>query len=144
MSANTEKASAGRNLLVYAALVAVAAAYTALLWAQRDDLESYRYPTGLGDGELYDLEANPLDPDKPMVKLGGVAYFAADRPESLRDRFVVPVGRDDDDRYFFYEPTSEIGGGGEEEGGGLYIKLDRELYIRVAPKENVPPPPASE
>jgi hypothetical protein len=136
VSANTEKASAGRNLLIYAAIVAVAAGYTAKIWTEREILERGYFPTGLEDREIYDIEANPLDPGKPMAKLGGVAYFAADKPFRRWDRDVVKVARDDDDRLYFYQATIEIGGEGgvEEENDDLLIKLSTDEYIKVAPQ----------
>ena len=144
MSANTEKSTAGRNLLIYAALVAIVAAYTALVWAQRDELEGYRYPTGLRDGDIYDLEADPPDPEKPMAKLDGVAYFAAKAPEGWRDRYMLPWARDDDDRFFFYKPNTEIGGGGEEKGSGVYLKVGKNSYILVNPDGRDPGAMASD
>ena len=138
MSANTEKATAGRNLLIYSAIVAVVAAYTFLVWTQREQIEGYGYPTGLGDGEIYDIEANPLDPDKPMAILDGVGYFAIEQPFERWDRDVVKVARDDDDRYFFYQATIEIGGTGgvEQENDDYLLKLSTDEYIKVAPRAN--------
>ena len=135
MSANREKASAGRNLLIYAAIVAAVAAYTVLIWKQRDRLEGYAYPTGLGDGEMYDLEANPLDPDKPMAVLEGVGYFAADEPFGRWDRDVIKVARDDDDRLYFYQATTLVGdpAGVEEENDDYLIKIATDEYIKVVP-----------
>ena len=133
MVANTEKASAGRNLLIYAGLVAVAAAYTVLIWGERSEIEGYRYPSGLGDGEIFDIEANPPDPDKPMVSIDGVAHFAAATAQSWRDRYMVKVARDDGDQFFLYQPTSEIGGGGIPPGSGLYLKLGQDSYMEVSP-----------
>ena len=139
MSSNTEKASAGRNLLIYAALVAVAAAFTVLVWTERDEREVYQFPTGLDGAEVYDLEANPLDPEKPMIKLAGVSYYAAAKSIGRWDRDVVPVARDDDGRYIIYQKTTKVGGGGVEEGSGLYLKVDRDRYILVKPEMKIPP-----
>jgi hypothetical protein len=133
MSANLERASAGRYLLIYAALVAAVAAYTLVVWNERPEIEGFRYPTGLGDGEMLDLEAEPLDPDRPLAELAGVSYFAAAKPESPSDRHMSKVARDDADRYYFYQYSSQIGGGGEEEGSDLFLKVDPDRYIRVVP-----------
>ena len=135
MSANTEKASAGRNLLIYAAIVTAVAAYTVLVWSQREEIERYGYPTGLGDGELYDLQIHPLDPEKPMIILEGVPYIADEQPFERWDRDVVKVGRDDDDLYFVYQATSKVGDpAGVEEGSGYLLKLATEEYIKITPK----------
>jgi hypothetical protein len=144
MPANTEKASAGRHLLVYAILVALVAGYTVLVWNERSNLEGYRDPTGLADAEMYDLKANPLDPRKPMAKLDGVGYFAADKSGRPLDRYMVKVARDDDDRYYFYQFSSVIGGGGVEQGSSLYLKTDPDRYIKVSPTGKNPPPPDTE
>ena len=133
MSANTEKASAGRNLLIYTALVAVVAGFTVLVWNDREALESYYYPTGQGDGEVYDLAANPLDPDKPMVTVEGVDYFAADASAYRWDRNVVKVGRDDSDQYYIYQLTAEIGANDGQSGDDYFLKLGTDEYIKIAP-----------
>lgn len=143
MAANTEKASAGRNLLIYSALVALVAGYTCMVWAERDEIEGFHYPTGLGDGEIYDIAANPPDPDRPMAKLGGIAYFAAAKPKRWPDRYMVKVARDDDDRHSFYATSEEIGGGILDADGGLYLKLATGEYILVSPTANAPEPPAA-
>ncbi len=133
MSANQERASAGRNLLIYSALVMAVAAYTVLLWHERQELESFRYPTGLGDGEMVDLEASPPDPERPLAALDGVGYIASSKAKSPSDRHMVKVARDDADRYFFYRYSKEIGGGGVEEESSLYLKVDPDRYIKVSP-----------
>ena len=133
MSANTERASAGRNLLIYTALVTVVAIFTVIVWNDRAALESYRYPTGLGDGEIYDLEANPLDPERPMVTVEGVGYYAAEKPFRRWDRDVVKVGRDDSDRYFIYQMTSKVGANDGQSGGDYFLKLGTQEYIKITP-----------
>ena len=133
MSSNTEKASAGRNLLFYAALVAVAAAFTVLIWAEREEIEGYGYPTGLGDDEMYDIEANPLDPEKPMVTIEGVPFIAADKPFSRWDRDVVKVGRDDSDHYYIYQLTAKVSANDGQSGSDLFLKIATGEYIKIAP-----------
>ncbi|MGI9244466.1 MAG: hypothetical protein ACR2RV_26940 [Verrucomicrobiales bacterium] len=136
MSANLERASAGRNLLIYAALVAAVAGYTVLLWNERPEIESFRYPTGLGDGEMVDLVANPPDPLRPLAVLDGVAYIAVSKPKRPLDRHMVKVARDDADQYYFYQFSEAIGGGDIDEDGDLYLKVDPDYYIKVGPAEN--------
>ena len=132
MSANTEKASAGRNLLIYAALVGIVAIFTVLVWKDRQELENYGYPTGLGDGEIYDMEANPLDPLQPMAMIEGIGYNAKDKPFKKLDRDVVKVALDDQERYFIYQATTKVGDpGGIEEGSPLLLKLEADRYIAI-------------
>ena len=117
--------------MIYAALVAAVAGYTVLIWNERPEIEGYGYPTGLGDGEILDLDANPLDPDRPLAELDGVGYFAAAKPGARADRHMVKVARDDADRHFFYQYSLEIGGGGVEEGSDLFLKIGSGRYIKV-------------
>jgi hypothetical protein len=133
MAGNTERATAGRNLLMFSALVAVAAGYTVMLWIERPQLEGYAYPTGLGDGEVYDVDARPLDPETPMALLDGVGYFASKKPQGHRDRYMAKVARDDADQLYFYRVSKEIGGGGKVEDADLYLKLASDQYIKVSP-----------
>ena len=105
----------------------------------RDDYRNTRVvdasPTGLGDGERYDLAANPPDPEKAMIILDGVPYFAADQPFGRRDQDVIKVGRDDGDQYYIYQATTKIGDPkGIEPELGYLLKLATDEYIKIGPK----------
>jgi len=140
MSGNSEKATAGRNLLIYSALVAMAAIFTVKVWSERPKLEGYSYPTGLGDGEVYDRNVLPMDPDVAMAKLDGVEYFPTGvKILERRDQDMIKGRRDDDNQRHFYRlglnnPKGVEIGGRPQDDSPLFIKLDSNEYMEVGTK----------
>jgi hypothetical protein len=134
---NTTRGTAGKILLGFALLVSLVAVITIDDRLQRDSLEEFGLPTGLGDDEIYDLEGVVYNPLEPIFKLDGTDIYRRRRkPSNRADDEMMKVARDDGDRIYFYEEAKHLFKGTEAPEGiageGIYfVKVGDDLYLEV-------------
>ncbi len=134
---NTTRGTAGKILLGFALLVSLVAVITIDDRVQRDALEEFGLPTGLGDDELFDLAGNEYNLLKPILKLDGEDIYRRRRKASARaDDEMMKVARDDGDQLYFYREAKHLFKGTETPEGvageGIYfVKVGDDQYLEV-------------
>ncbi len=134
---NTTRGTAGKILLGFALLVSLVAVITIDDRLQRDSLEEFGLPTGLGDDELYDLDRAEYNPLEPVFKLNGKDIYRRRRKASNRaDDEMLKIARDDADQIYFYREAKHLFKGTDAAektaGEGIYfVKVGDDFYLEV-------------
>ena len=134
---NNSRGTAGKVLLGFALLVSLVAVITVDDRLQRDNLEEFGLPTGLGDDELFAIEGLEYDLMTPLFKLNGEDIYRRRRkPSNRADDEMMKVARDDADRIYFYREAKHLFKGTEvgerTAGDGIYfVKVGDDLYLEV-------------
>ena len=119
-------------LLGFSVAVVMVSVFTVANAVHRADLESFSFPTALGDQNWFQLDLLPTshDLDNPLFTYKGRELYQKKRkPLRHSDMLMLKVGTEDSGRYYLYRyngsPENPL------DAGSFYIKTGNDQYIRV-------------
>ncbi len=122
---------ATRLLFIFAALLGLVAAFSAIDRQRRDSLEIVSFPTSLGDPHFFPNEAD-FALNAEVLRSGGQPLFrAANKISEKRDWLMRPTKMDDSGRWMIYREVLPKNSSRMLEPDRRFLKVGVNRYLRL-------------